>query len=83
MQIEPNENASKRMCTFQILESLKRFAMLVLDDDAALSKKSSKRGLTRRPLFLVRVESLVCTVEMIGPSRSAGAGRDALPREPP
>ena len=45
-----------------------------------LSKKSSKRGLTRRPLFLVRVESLVCTVEMIGPSRSAGAGRDALPR---
>src|SRR5271167_1472648 len=45
-----------------------------------LSKKSSKKGLTRRPLFLVRVESLVCTVEMIGPSRSAGAGRDALPR---
>jgi len=43
-----------------------------------LSKKSSKKGLTRRPLFLVRVESLVCTVEMIGPSRSAGAGRDAL-----
>ena len=48
--------------------------------DAILSKKSSKRGLTRRPLFLVRVESLVCTVEIIGPSRSAGAGRDALPR---
>ena len=52
-----------------------------------LSKKSSKKGLTRRPLFLVRVESLVCTVAMIGPSRSAGAGRDALrdalPREPP
>ncbi len=45
-----------------------------------LSKKSSKRGLTRRPLFPLRVESLVCTVEMIGPSRSAGAGRDALPR---
>src|SRR5271165_4027847 len=43
-----------------------------------LSKKSSKKGLTRRPLFLVRVESLVCTVEIIGPSRSAGAGRDAL-----
>ena len=49
-----------------------------------LSKKSSKKGLTRRPLFLtVRVESLVYTVEMIGPSHSAGAGRDALPREPP
>ena len=31
-------------------------------------------------MFLVRVESLVCSVEMIGPSRSAGAGRDALPR---
>src|SRR5271167_324335 len=45
-----------------------------------LSKKSSKKGLTRRHLFLVRVGSLVCTVEMIGPSRSAGAGRDALPR---
>ena len=45
--------------------------------DPLLSKKSSKRGLTRRPLFLVRVESLVRTVEMIGPSRSA---RDALPR---
>ena len=45
-----------------------------------LSKKSSKRRLTRRPLFLVRVESLVCTVEMIGPSFFAGAGRDALPR---
>ena len=41
---------------------------------ALLSKKSSKNGLMRRPLFLVRVESLVCTVEMIGPSRSAGAG---------
>src|SRR5271166_4873960 len=51
-----------------------------LYSDSLLSKKSSKRGLTRRPLFLVRVESLVCTVEMIGPSRSAGAGRDALPR---
>ena len=49
-------------------------------DYSLLSKKSSKKGLTRRPLFLVRVDSLVCTVEMIGPSRSAGAGRDALPR---
>jgi hypothetical protein len=40
-----------------------------------LSKKRSKKGLTRRPLFLVRVKSLVCTGEMIGPSRSAaGAG---------
>ena len=48
--------------------------------DTLLSKKSSKRGLTRRPLFLVRVESLVCTVEAIGPSHLAGAGRDALPR---
>ena len=28
----------------------------------------------------VRVESLVCTVEVIGPSHFAGAGRDALPR---
>ena len=27
---------------------------------------------------MLKVESLVCTVEMIGPSRSAGAGRDAL-----
>ena|SRR5271157_5818877 len=45
-----------------------------------LSKKSSKKGLTRRPLFLVKVESLVCTVEMIGPSRSAGAGRCAPAR---
>ena len=30
-----------------------------------LSQKSSKKGLTRRPLFLVKVESFVCTVEMI------------------
>jgi hypothetical protein len=29
---------------------------------------------------VLKVESLVCTVEMIGPSRSAGAGWDALPR---
>ena len=29
---------------------------------------------------MLKVESLVCTVEMIGPSRSAGAGWDALPR---
>ena len=29
---------------------------------------------------MARVESLISTVEMIGPSRSAGAGRDALPR---
>ena len=35
-------------------------------------------------MFLLKVESLVCTVEieMIGPSRSAGAGRDALPVRP-
>ena len=49
-------------------------------DHSLLSKKSSKKGLTRRPLFLVRVDSLICTVGMIGPSRSVGAGRDALPR---
>ena len=48
-----------------------------------LTKKRSKKEPTRRPLFLVRVESLVCTVGMIGPSHFAGAGRDALPREPP
>ena len=41
--------------------------------------KRSKKELPKRPLFLVRVKSLVCTGEMIGPSRS-GAGRDALPR---
>ena len=51
-----------------------------VDRGTLVSKKSSKRGLTRRPLFLVRVDSLVCSVEMIGPSHSAGAGRDALPR---
>jgi hypothetical protein len=40
-----------------------------------LSKRRSKKGLTRRPLFLVKVKSLVCTGEMIGPNRSAaGAG---------
>jgi hypothetical protein len=43
-------------------------------DHSLLSKKSSKKGLTRRPLFLVRVDSLICTVGMIGPSRSVGAG---------
>ena len=31
-------------------------------------------------MFLVRVESLVRAVQMMGPSRSAGVGRDALPR---
>src|SRR5271166_3111444 len=50
-----------------------------LYSDSLLSKKSSKRGLTRRPLFLVRGESLVCTVEMIGPS-PLRRRRDALPR---
>jgi hypothetical protein len=45
-----------------------------------LCKESSKKGLAKRSLLLVRVQSLVCTVEMIGRSRSAGDGRDALPR---
>src|SRR5580704_18162684 len=45
-----------------------------------LCKESSKKGLTRRPLCLVRFEWLVCTVEMIGRSRSTGDGRDTLPR---
>ena len=49
------------------------------DSASQLSKKPSKKELPKRPLFLVRVKSLVCTGEMIGPSRS-GAGRDALPR---
>ena len=40
-----------------------------------LSKKRSKKEPARRPLFLVKVESLVCTVEVIGPSHFAGAGR--------
>gem|GEM_PF-3850034 len=31
-------------------------------------------------LFLVKVESLVCTVKMIGPSHFAGAGRCAPAR---
>ena len=39
-----------------------------------LSKKRSKKERTRRPLFLVRVASLVCTVGVIGPSHFAGAG---------
>src|SRR5271157_3854441 len=47
-----------------------------------LSKKSSKKGLTRRPLFLVRVESLVCTVEMIGPSRAAPPAPGCAPARP-
>jgi len=50
-----------------------------------LSKKSSKKRTNKKAFVsrLVRVDSLVYAVEMIGPSRSAGAGRDALPREPP
>jgi len=49
-----------------------------LGSSALLSKKRSKKEPTRRRLFLVRVESLVCTVEVIGLSRFAGTGRDAL-----
>ena len=30
--------------------------------------------------FLVRVDSSVCTVELVGPSHFPGADRDALPR---
>ena len=45
-----------------------------------LSQKCSKKEPTRRPLLLISVESLVCTVGIIEPSHSAGAGRDALPR---
>src|SRR5271166_3139349 len=39
-----------------------------------LSNTRSKTGLTRRLWFLVRVESLVCTLDIIGLSRSAGNG---------
>jgi hypothetical protein len=42
-------------------------------------RQSSKKGLSRGLLFTVGVDPLVCIVEMVGPSRSAGGGGDALP----
>ncbi len=64
----------------EFVTNSQRLAERIGAEKMVSAKQAKARARSSPPaVSMVRVESLVCTVEMIGPSRSTGAGRDALP----